>query len=120
MLSLKELHERRKKRIRSKLRKVNAGRPRLTVHRSNCNIYAQIIDDEKAITLAAASTMDKDLKTSIKSGGNKDAAIAVGQLIAKRAVKAGVKDVYFDRSGYLYHGRVKALAEAARENGLSF
>lgn len=111
--------ERRKQRIRTKLRKVSGGRLRLTVYRSNCNIYAQIIDDEKSVTLAAASTKDKDIK-GIKSGGNKDAAVAVGQLIAKRAVKAGIKDVYFDRSGYLYHGRVKALADAARENGLSF
>lgn len=120
MSLLKKSHERRKQRIRTKLRKVSAGRFRLTVYRSNCNIYAQIIDDEKAVTLTAASTVDKDIKKSIKNGSNKDAAIAVGQLIAKRAVKAGIKDVYFDRSGYLYHGRVKALADAARENGLSF
>lgn len=117
---LKKSHERRKQRIRTKLRKVNSGRMRLSVYRSNCNIYAQIIDDEKSITLATASTVDKDIKKTIKSGSNKDAATAVGQLIAKRAVKAGIKEVYFDRSGYLYHGRVKALADAARENGLSF
>jgi len=120
MLLLKNSYERRKQRIRTKLRQVNSGRLRLTVYRSNCNIYAQIIDDEKAETLATASTIDKDIKKSIKSGSNKDAAVAVGQLIAKRAIKAGIKDVYFDRSGYLYHGRVKALADAARENGLSF
>jgi large subunit ribosomal protein L18 len=117
---LKKSHERRKQRIRTKLRKVNSGRMRLSVYRSNCNIYAQIIDDEKSTTLATASTVDKDIKKTIKSGSNKDAATAVGQLIAKRAVKAGIKEVYFDRSGYLYHGRVKALADAARENGLSF
>lgn len=120
MLLIKNSHDRRKQRIRTKLRRVNSGRLRLTVYRSNCNIYAQIIDDERAETLAAASTVDKDIKKSIKCGSNKDAAIAVGQLIAKRAVKVGIKDVYFDRSGYLYHGRVKALADAARENGLSF
>ncbi len=120
MLSLKKLNDRRKRRVRAKLRKVNDGRLRLTVYRSNCNIYAQVIDDEKSQTLAAASTRDKDLQKTLKSGSNKDAAVAVGQLIAKRAVKAGIKDVYFDRSGYLYHGRIKALADAARENGLSF
>lgn len=120
MVSLKNSQERRKQRIRTKLRRVNAGRLRLSVYRSNCNIYAQIIDDEQSVTLAAASTIDKDIKQTIKSGSHKDAAAAVGQLIAKRAVKAGIKDVYFDRSGYLYHGRVKALADAARENGLSF
>ncbi|MBM3633041.1 MAG: 50S ribosomal protein L18 [Alphaproteobacteria bacterium] len=120
MIVLKNARDRRKQRIRTKLRKVNSGRLRLSIYRSNCNIYAQIIDDEKSITLATASTIDKDIKKSLKSGCNKEAAIAVGQLIAKKAVKAGIKDVYFDRSGYLYHGRVKALADAARENGLSF
>lgn len=120
MILFKNSHERRRSRIRTKLRKVNSGRVRLSIYRSNCNIYAQIIDDEKSETLAAASTLDKDIKKSLKSGNNKDAAIAVGQMIAKKAVKAGIKDVYFDRSGYLYHGRVKALADAARENGLSF
>lgn len=120
MKLIKNSHERRKRRIRTKLRKVSAGRLRLSVYRSNCNIYAQIIDDEKSVTIAAASTIDKDIKKSLKGGNNKDAATAVGQSIAKKAVKAGVKDVYFDRSGYLYHGRVKALADAARENGLSF
>jgi large subunit ribosomal protein L18 len=120
MLSLKKLHDRRKQRMRTKLRRVNSDRLRLTVYRSNCHIYVQIIDDKKSVTLAAASTVDKELKESIKKGGNKEAAVMVGQLIAQRAVKAGIKNVYFDRSGYLYHGRVKALADAARENGLSF
>lgn len=119
-MSLKNSHERRKQRIRTKLRKINTLRLRLSVYRSNCNIYAQIIDDAKSVTLVSASTVDKDLKKSIKQTHNKNAATAVGQLIAQRAVKAGIKDVYFDRSGYLYHGRIKALAEAARENGLSF
>ncbi len=120
MASIKKLHDRRKQRVRAKLRRVNSGRLRLTVYRSNSNIYAQVIDDEKSATIVSASTVDKDIKKSLKGGGNKDAASAVGQLIAKKAVKAGIKDVYFDRSGYLYHGRVKALADAARENGLSF
>jgi large subunit ribosomal protein L18 len=102
------------------LRQVNAERLRLTVYRSNSNIYAQIIDDKKSVTLVAASTVDKDIKKGLKGGSNKEAATAVGQLIAKKAVKAGLKDVYFDRSGYLYHGRVKALADAAREHGLNF
>lgn len=119
-MSLKKTHERRKQRIRTKLRQVNAERLRLTVHRSNCNIYAQIIDDKKSVTLVSASTVDKDIKKSLKGGSNKEAATVVGQLIAKKAVKAGLKDVYFDRSGYLYHGRVKALADAAREHGLNF
>jgi len=121
MSSLKKVHDRRKVRVRAKLRKVNSGRVRLTVYRSNSNIYAQIIDDEKAVTLAAASTVDKDLKKDLKkSSSNKEAAAAVGQLIAKRAIKAGIKDVYFDRSGFLYHGPIKALADAARESGLNF
>ena len=113
-------YKRRKQRIRTKLRRVSVGRLRLSVYRSNCHVYAQVIDDEKSMTVAAASTVDKDLKGKVKNGGNKEAAVAVGELIAKRAVKAGVKDVYFDRSGYLYHGRIKALADAAREHGLSF
>ena len=92
--------------------------PRLNVFRSNNNIFAQIIDDEKSITLASASTLDKSLK--IKNGGNTQAATEVGKLLAKRAKDAKVKQVVFDRGGYLYHGRVKALAEAARENGLKF
>ena len=112
--------QRRKRRVRQQLRKVTAGRPRLSVHRSSQHIYAQVIDDVKGHTLAAASSLEKDLRTALKSGGNKDAAKAVGKLIAERAVKAGVKDVVFDRGAFLYHGRVKALAEAAREGGLSF
>lgn len=120
MASLKKLHERRKNRIRTKLRLVNANRLRLTIYRSNSHMYAQIIDDNKAVTVVAASTVDKELKLELQSKANKGAAGAVGQLLAKRAVRAGVKEVYFDRSGYLYHGRVKALADAARENGLSF
>ncbi len=112
--------ERRKQRVRMSLRKVAGGRPRLSVHRSLQNIYAQVIDDTAGRTLAAASTLDKELRGAIKSGGNKDAAVAVGKLLADRALKAGVKEVVFDRGSYLFHGRVKALADAAREGGLSF
>ena len=90
------------------------------MHRSSKNIYAQIIDDATGHTLAAASTLDKDLKASLKTGADTAAAAAVGKLIAERAAKAGVKEVVFDRGAYIYHGRVKALAEAAREGGLSF
>ena len=92
--------------------------PRLNVFRSNNNIFAQIIDDTKGVTLVSASSIDKDLK--LENGGNIEAAVKVGELIAKRAKKAKIKNVVFDRGGYLYHGRVKALAEAARANGLEF
>ena len=92
--------------------------PRLNVFRSNSNIFAQIIDDTKGVTLVSASSIDKDLK--LENGGNTEAAVKVGELIAKRAKKAKITKVVFDRGGYLYHGRVKALAEAARENGLEF
>jgi large subunit ribosomal protein L18 len=120
MLSVNELFERRKRRMRSKLRRSAHGRPRLSVFRSGKNIYAQVIDDAKGVTLAAASTLDKELKGKLKKGTDRAAAAEVGKLIAKRAVAAGVKNVMFDRGGYLYHGRVKALAEAAREGGLKF
>ena len=92
--------------------------PRLNVFRSNSNIFAQIIDDTKGVTLVSASSIDKDLK--LENGGNTEAAVKVGELIAKRAKKAKITKVVFDRGGYLYHGRVKALAEAARANGLEF
>ncbi len=109
--------QRRAARVRRSLKKVANGRPRLSVHRSNANIYAQVIDDLNGKTLAAASTLDKDVKGS---GGNISAAEAVGKLVADRAKKAGVEDVIFDRGAFLYHGRVKALADAAREGGLKF
>ncbi len=112
--------ERRKWRVRSQLKKVSTGRPRLSVHRSSKNIYAQIIDDAAGRTLAAASSLDKELRQALKTGADKDAAAAVGKLVAERAVKAGVSEVVFDRGGYLFHGRVKALADAAREGGLKF
>lgn len=117
--------QRRKLGTRAKLRRVNIERnatrelrPRLSVHRTNKEIYAQVIDDIKGITLAAASTLDKDL--GIKNGGNADAASKVGKLVAERAKKAGVEKVQFDRGSFLYHGRIKALAEGAREGGLQF
>lgn len=114
------LINRRKLRIRAKLRKVSGGKVRMSVHRSNSHIYVQIIDDAKSITLTAASTLDPELKKLGKTGSNTSAAAQVGKLIAERAVSSGIKEVVFDRSGYLYHGRVKALADSARENGLSF
>jgi large subunit ribosomal protein L18 len=110
---------RRKRRVRLKLRSNAGGRPRLSVYRSSKHIYAQIIDDVQGRTLASASTKDADVG-SLKTGADVDAAKAVGDLIAKRALAAGVKEVVFDRGGYMFHGRVKALAEAAREGGLSF
>ena len=118
MATSRELYQRRKGRNRSTLRKRVGDRARLSVFRSGRHIYAQIIDDAKGVTVAAASTLDKDIRG--KSGANKDAATAVGKAIAERAIKAGIKEVAFDRGGYRYHGRVQALAEAAREGGLSF
>src|ERR1700742_3695974 len=110
--------DRRAQRVRKTLR--STGRPRLSVFRSGKHIYAQIIDDAAGRTLAAASTLDKDLKATLRTGADKDAAGAVGKLIAERCKAAGVTAVVFDRGSYLYHGRVKALAEAAREGGLDF
>lgn len=109
--------EKRRQRNRTQLKKRAGGRPRLSVHRTNQHIYAQIIDDVKGATLAAASTLDADLKAA---GSNVEAATKVGKLIAERAKAAGVETVVFDRGGFLYHGRVKALAEAARDGGLNF
>mgnify|MGYP002624602378 CR=1 FL=1 len=110
----------RKMRVRKKLRRVADDQPRLSVFRSGRNIYAQVIDDTKGHTLAAASSIDPDLLKKMPKGSNVEAAQAVGKLIAERAIKAGVKQVIFDRGGYLYHGRVKALADGAREGGLQF
>ncbi len=112
--------ERRKARVRRALRAAANGRPRLSVFRSSKHIYAQIIDDGKGVTVASASTIEKDLKGSLKTGADIAAASAVGKLVAERAVKAGITDVVFDRGPYIYHGRVKALADAAREGGLNF
>lgn len=120
MLSTKELFERRARRTRYQLRRRAKGRPRLTVFRSGLHIYAQVVDDGQGQTLAAASSVEKDLRKKLKSGGNKEAAAEIGKLIAERTKKAGVTEVVFDRGGYAFHGRVKALADAAREGGLSF
>ena len=116
----KDLQQRRRTRLRFQLRLKAIGRPRLSVFRSGKNIYAQVIDDAQGRTVAAASTLDTALRTQLKTGADKDAAMAVGKLVAERALAAGVTAVVVDRGSYLYHGRVKALAEAAREGGLSF
>jgi large subunit ribosomal protein L18 len=120
MSATKQLAERRRIRLRYQLRRKAGGRPRLSVFRSGQHIYAQVIDDAQGRTVAAASSLDKELKEALKTGADKQAASAVGKLIAERAKAAGVGKVVFDRGAYLYHGRVKALAEAAREGGLDF
>jgi large subunit ribosomal protein L18 len=112
--------ERRKARVRRTIKAVAGERPRLSVFRSSKHIYAQVIDDRKGATVASASSLEKDMRTSLKTGADTDAAKAVGKLVAERASAAGVKDVVFDRGNYIYHGRVKALADAARESGLNF
>ena len=112
--------DRRIFRVRASVKKASHGRPRLSIFRSSKHIYAQVIDDGAGKTLAAASTRDADLKGKLKTGADTAAAAEVGKLVAERATKAGVKDVVFDRGRYLFHGRVKALAEGAREGGLSF
>jgi large subunit ribosomal protein L18 len=120
MATTKALFDRRKRRVRAKLRRVAAERPRLSVFRSSKHIYAQVIDDARGLTLAAASSLDKELRGDLRTGADRDAASAVGRLIAERARAAGIEGVFFDRGGYLYHGRVKALADAARDSGLKF
>ena len=120
MSAKQDLRVRRKTRLRFSLRQKGGGRPRLSVFRSSKHIYAQVIDDAAGRTLAAASSLDKRLKAELKTGADKDAAAAVGKLVAARAKEAGVTQVVFDRGPYLYHGRVKALADAAREGGLDF
>jgi large subunit ribosomal protein L18 len=112
------LFDRRRRRVRSALRARASGKPRLSVHRSGRHIYAQVIDDTAGTTLAAASTLDKELKG--KTGATRDGAAQVGKILAERAKKAGVSKVVFDRGAFLFHGRVKALADAAREGGLEF
>ena len=111
--------ERRKTRVRKKVQGTSE-RPRLTVFRSNAHIYAQVVDDVAGLTLAAASSKDAGLRETVKSGSSQEAAQAVGKLLAERAKAANVTDVVFDRNGRLYHGRVKALADASREEGLAF
>ncbi|WP_152048139.1 50S ribosomal protein L18 [Aureimonas psammosilenae] len=120
MATQKENIRRRAARVRRSLKAVANGRPRLSVHRSSKNIYAQIIDDVQGVTLAAASTLDAGLKAGLKTGADTEAASAVGKLVAERAKQAGVTDVVFDRGSFIYHGRVKAVAEGAREGGLNF
>jgi len=120
MLSPKQLHERRSTRTRYNIAKNSHGRLRMSVYRSGKNISVQIIDDKAGKTLVAASSLEEALRKKLKTGADKAAAKAVGSLVAERAIKAGIKEVVFDRGGYLYHGRVKELAEAAREAGLQF
>ena len=113
------IRRRKHVRVRKKITGT-AARPRLCVFRSNTNIYAQIIDDEAGKTLVSASSLDKEVKASIENGSNKEGAAAVGKKIAERALAANINEVVFDRGGYIFHGRVEALAEAAREAGLKF
>lgn len=120
MLSSKQLHERRARRTRYQISQKAHGRLRLSVYRSGRHISAQIIDDREGKTLVSASTIEKELRGKLKTGADKAAAKTIGQLVAERAIKAGIKEVVFDRGGYVYHGRVKELAEAAREAGLAF
>jgi large subunit ribosomal protein L18 len=112
--------ERRKARVRRAIKAAANGRLRLSVHRSSKHIYAQVIDDTKGVTLASASTLEKTLREAGKSGANIEAAKAIGKLVAERAAQKGIKNVVFDRGGFIYHGRIKALADAAREGGLNF
>ncbi|MER0239415.1 50S ribosomal protein L18 [Fulvimarina sp. MAC8] len=120
MATKTESLRRRALRIRRSIKKIANGRPRLSVHRSSKHIYAQIIDDSVGRTLAAASSLDPKLKGDLKTGADVEAASAVGKLVAERAKEAGVSDVVFDRGAFIYHGRIKAVAEGAREGGLNF
>ncbi|TVR99273.1 MAG: 50S ribosomal protein L18 [Rhodospirillales bacterium] len=120
MASKHELFSRRARRTRYRLRERGQGRPRLSVFRSSKHIYAQVIDDVAGRTLVAASTLDRQLQGKLDKGSDRDAAKSVGRLVAERALAAGIADVVFDRGGYRFHGRVRALAEAAREGGLKF
>jgi large subunit ribosomal protein L18 len=120
MSRLSDRTARRTATVRRKVKLAGGGRARLSVFRSSKHIYAQLIDDRKGATLVAASSLEKPMREAAKTGANIEAAKAVGKLIAERAKEKGIKDVVFDRGGYLYHGRVKALADAAREGGLNF
>jgi large subunit ribosomal protein L18 len=120
MATVKDRTLRRMATVRRAVKVAANGRVRLSVFRSSKHIYAQVIDDVKGVTLVAASSLEKDMRGSLKTGANVDAAKSVGKLVAQRAIEKGVKDVVFDRGSYLYHGRIKALADAAREGGLSF
>ena len=119
-MSNKVRMQRRKERVRLQIKNTSGARPRLSVFRSNKNVFAQIIDDSKGITLASASSVEKALRTKLKNGSDIKAAEVIGKLVAERGVKAGIKEVVFDRGSYLFHGRIKALADAARAQGLSF
>ena len=120
MATVADRTARRTAKVRRNVRRAGGGRARLSVFRSSKHIYAQVIDDAKGETVASASSLEKDMRGSLKTGANVEAAKAVGKKLAERAAAKGVKDVVFDRGGYLYHGRVKALADAAREGGLNF
>ena len=120
MLKTKQLFAKRVQRNRSALRRNSPDKVRLSVFRSSKNIYAQLIDDSKGYTVASASSLEKDLRNALKTGGDKSAAEVVGKLVAERALENGLKEVVFDRGGYRCHGRVKALADSAREAGLKF
>lgn len=120
MANSKQLSDRRARRTRLQIRRTNNGRPRLSVFRSGRHIYAQLIDDANGVTLASASTLEKDSKAKLKTGATKEAASFVGKLIAERAAEKGVSEVVFDRGGFKFHGRVKVLADTARESGLKF
>ena len=116
----RKLFEKRKARVRTAIKAAANGKMRLSVFRSNMHVYAQIIDDAKGVTVASASTLEKEVRDNIKKSSNIEAASFIGKLVAERAIKSGVSEVVFDRGGYIYHGRVKALADAAREAGLKF
>jgi large subunit ribosomal protein L18 len=120
MLKTKQLFSKRVQRNRSALRRKSPDKVRLSVFRSSKNIYAQLIDDSKGYTVVSASSLEKDLRSALKTGGDKSAAEVVGKLVAERALENGLKEVVFDRGAYRYHGRVKALADSAREAGLKF
>ncbi len=120
MSRLSDRTARRRASVRRKIKRSGRGRARLTVFRSSKHIYVQVIDDDKGVTLAAASTLEKVMRDAGTKGADTDAAKAVGKLIAERAKEKNIKDVVFDRGSYLYHGRIKALADAAREGGLNF
>jgi large subunit ribosomal protein L18 len=120
MTTLSDRIKRRQGRVRGALARAAHGRKRLSVFRSSKHIYAQVIDDDRGVTVVSASSIEKNARGSFKTGASVDAAKAVGKLIAERAKEKGVKEVVFDRGSYLYHGRVKALADAARESGLNF
>ena len=120
MSAQRDLRERRRERLRYQLKKKSGGRPRLSVFRSGKHIYAQVIDDKQGHTLAAAGSLEAAVRADLRTGADKAAAAAVGKLVAERALAAGVTAVVFDRGMYLYHGRVKALAEGAREGGVAF